>query len=950
MKRVLLIGALLVATLSPQVLQAQISSKQAKADKLYEQLAFDAAIPLYEQLAKKNDHPSIKLKLADSYRLTQNFIKAEYWYEQIVTIDTLDAAVMLYYGQSLMANEKYSRARRWLEEYAEEKPDDPRGKNLAQACLRIAEISSNSFPCEVVNLPFNTSRSEFGPAFYQDGLVFASDRDTILGVKRTDQWYGSAFLELYHSAPQSDDTYSDWDKPRKLKGDVNGRFHEGPAVLAEEGSTMYFSRTNYKGINMSSKPGAGQDGLTKLKIFKARRAGADKWAITDETVIPFNSEEYSVAHPSISADGQTLYFASDMPGGYGGVDLYRAELLADGSSWGEPVNLGAQVNTAGMDAFPHIAADGNLYFASDGHAGYGGLDVFEARKDGDSWAEPINLGRPMNSSRDDYGLIFNENKTSGYVVSNRYGGKGRDDIYAVRNTGIVLTGRVFDEFTGREIEGAEVRLRFRNDLQEKQDSGEEGEYEFLVSTERTYELVVSKPGYKVKRLPAEVADLAFPAEVKLDVALEDTLLLRLVAQVIDRDSREPLANSQVMIYNKCTNENQELPTDEAGILRVRLEPNCTFYLAGRRSGYIDDNDVVSTSGFTESTELATILELTEIKEDLVIELKNIYYDYGRYYIREDAVGDLDNLSDLMEQYPSLKIEISSHTDSRGSDEFNRRLSQKRAETCVEYLVTKGIDRERLVARGYGEYVLKNDCANDVDCSEEEHQFNRRTEFKVLSFDKVLYSEEVSDPAVNIYKKAFGDDLVNRTRQDMINMGLIDPDPVTIVVQQNDNVVGPEPLQSSSSLLNRQTQATFDMVSSITDNVDSLPELPVEPAATLNPQGEDPLDVTILEPDQDPEELALPDSPTEVSEENSEWWKSGVSYAVQIQYGSENVDAFSQFADLGSIQVEYKGNGVPVVIIGYFRKFSEANSVQQTVRSRGVTDAFTVSYVDGQRLE
>ena len=958
------------------------SSKQIRADKLFDGLAFSSSIPLYEELAEESDNPYFKIRLADASRLTDRFAEAEYWYSTLMQIDTLDAVYKLYYAQALMANEKYDQARGWFEAYAKAKPEDPRGAVLAESCKNIGTLLTQSFPAEILPLPINTARSEIGPAFYSDSqLLFASERDSILGVRRTNEWYDAPYLNLY-TVDRDEDGLIGKAKIRAIKGNVNGPYHEGPGSLSGD-NILYFTKSNLKSSDELEGQKNQRRGLVKLSIQKAiRSSSGDRWEWTDETALPFNSTEYSCAHPTLSADGLTMIFSSDMPGGYGGIDLYKTVLLADGSAWGNPENLGPTINTAGDEMFAFLHPDGNLYYASDGLPGLGGLDIFETRMDGRDWQLPRNMGKPINSSRDDFGLIFDLQLSTGFLVSNRFGGAGRDDIYGVKNIGIELGGTVYNAFSGSKISGATLRLRQAGTERARTNSASNGTYQFAVGTNRSYEVVVSAPGHLRKILPIDIGDLKFPSAVQLDVALEDTLLLKLVVQVVDKDSRTPLTDAKVMVYNKCTNVNTEIPADEEGILRVRLEPNCTFYIAGRKLGYLDDNDVVSTMGITESSEMATVLELTEIKEDLVIELKNIYYDYGRYYIREDAVGDLDNLSALLEQYPSLKIEISSHTDSRGSDEYNKGLSQKRAETCVDYLVTKGISKDRLVARGYGEYVLRNQCANGVNCTEEEHQVNRRTEFKVLSFDRVLYSDEVESPAVNLYKNAFGDNEKYLSRPALVEMGLAEPG-VPLIVQKNAEENEDESQRTSSSLLDRQKEVSRAAAAGVSDEV-PLPNKPLPKEVKQEPRKQSkPRKTVVLEPDNPVQNLPIAEKPKPVQEnisapkpaappieqttkqaapvevipaaeqteaKTNEWWKKGVSYSIQLGYGTTNTAAFSAYSDLGRIVAEKKPNGVPVIIVGYYSKYSEANSIQQVVRGRGLKDAFVVSYVDGQRLE
>jgi len=960
--------------------------KFKRAEQLFNQLAFSAAIPLYEELAEESDDPFVRMRLADAYRLTDNFNAAEQWYATLMTVDTLDPVYKLYYGQALMANEKYPQARGWLEAYAKARPDDPRGVNLAEACRSVDALVSQSFPAELVTLPINTARSEIGPAYWgTDQLLFAADRDTILGVRRNNDWYDAPFLDFYTAALDEEGMITSG-KARSLRGKVNGPYHEGPGQVSG-GNTLYYTSSQTKTTSGVEGNQTLRAGLTKLHIRKAKADASGRWMPTDETALPFNNPEYSCAHPALSADGLWMIFSSDMPGGRGGSDLYLSQLKADGSSWSDPINLGRNINTPGDEMFPFWHANGTLYFASDGHSGLGGLDVFETRQDGTSWQIPRNLGKPINSSRDDFGLIFDDKLARGFVVSNRFGGAGRDDLYGVVSTGIELAGTVSNAFTGQKISGALLRLRQSGQERVRSNSDASGSYRFAVGTRRQYDLVVSAPGHIQKVVPVEIGDLSFPSSVQVDIALEDTLLLKLVVQVVDKDSRAPLTDAKVMVYNKCTNVNTEVPADEEGILRIRLEPNCTFYVAGRKLGYLDDNEVVSTMGITESSEMAAVLELIEIKEDLVIELKNIYYDYGRYYIREDAVGDLDNLAGLMDQYPSLKIEISSHTDSRGSDEYNKGLSQKRAETCVDYLVTKGISADRLVARGYGEYVLRNDCANDVACSEELHQVNRRTEFKVLSFDRVLYSDEVENPAVNLYKNAFGDDQKYLARTQLPDGGSQDP-AIPLIVQKNAGEDAP------SGLLAKQQEASRAAAAGVgeTKSEEATPT-PTKRSERAKPERNK--RTVVLEPDPVPpgknnrqeransnngpgsrtENRSKPAAPAENSpavsapvvaqperpaqsapipaaeqDPDAPWYKIGVSYSVQLAYGSSNTAAFSAYSDLGTIHVEKKANGVPVIVLGYFNKYSEANSMQQVVRSRGIKDAFVISYVDGKRLE
>jgi outer membrane protein OmpA-like peptidoglycan-associated protein len=372
-----------------------------------------------------------------------------------------------------------------------------------------------------------------------------------------------------------------------------------------------------------------------LKIFKATLVNGT-WQNLEE--LPFNSDDYSVGHPALTPCCHTLYFVSDMPGGYGGTDIYRTDFV-DGE-WTEPVNLGPEVNTAGNEMFPYYAEDGALYFSSDAHNSMGGLDVFITYDNGDRWATPENLNYPINSFKDDFGFIINQEERTGFVSSSR---AEEDKIYAFKNV------------------------------------------------DPTFNLI----GF---------------------------------AHIINTDT--PVAGVTAELTNSETGSVVTATSDEKGHFKVPLDAESAYTILCKKKGVFARSDKLSTKGLKYSQDFYADFAVEEIVIDKPIVLENIYYDFDKWDIRPDAAIELNKLVKLLQDNPTIHIEMGSHTDVRGSDTYNEVLSGKRAHAAVEYLISKGIDQERLTWKGYGESVLVNECSDGVECSEEKHQENRRTEFKV----------------------------------------------------------------------------------------------------------------------------------------------------------------------------------------------------------------------------
>jgi outer membrane protein OmpA-like peptidoglycan-associated protein len=619
--------------------------------------------------------------------------------------------------------------------------------------INLPAPPSNGYTVENVE-ELNSQYLDYCAVGYRDGVMFTSGRGG-KGVFVCDgDLVTGRYSDLYFAKADAEGRFF---APEMLYGDVNGKYHDGTATFTPDGETMIFTRNN--------KDGQNKAGMIDLKIYSAKRKKGD-WVNSKE--LPFNSPDYATCHPSLTADGTLLFFSSNRPGGYGGMDLYVVKKLGD--DWGVPVNLGPEVNTMGHDIFPFIAADGTLYFSSDGHAGYGGLDVYSVKMDGMTPSNFTHLPTPINSQQDDFGFTSGITERTGYLTSNRPGGKGQDDIYRWKFNGVkpvMASICVVEKSTGVRIDDANLRIRPldmpgwgmdasdpRNFMEpggepvSLKNGGDEPMPAFSKSCEvqmpvlpgNFYLIEVNKKGYLPVKLQVSANEMMLGPEFL--VPIEKLPIKTFTGVVRDQGKDTPLAASTVKVRNTCTGQILTLQTDASGSFNFNFDCRCDYEVVAEKPGFDAgkklwkaaemncDEDLPAMAMYLTPAPTTPVLEV-----GTVIELENVYYDYDRYFIRSDAAADLDHVVDLMKKYPSLEIELGSHTDARGSDSYNLELSQKRADAAVVYIISKGIDARRLKAKGYGETQLVNRCANGVPCSDEEHQQNRRTEIKITRLEE-----------------------------------------------------------------------------------------------------------------------------------------------------------------------------------------------------------------------
>ncbi len=652
--------------LTPFILGLSFSSfaqKELKqADKHFRHFEYTLALEAYKKILENSEPRAIVVqRIADSYRLMNNSKEAEFWYAQAVMFKDAEPTTFYHYAEAAKRNGNYTVAKQMFSEYGRRVTGKTELANyMAASCDTALAWIKQPQSYEITTATALSSEGiDFSPSPMPGGVLFSSDKLVTTGKKKEQgrrfRWTGNGYVQLYFSPMGADSTFG---TPEPLPEAINTAYHNGAASFLEKENTLFFTRTN--SVRRSSKTvnldptswvssNSANTATIRLEIFTAERKG-DKWV----NIRPFKynkPSEYSVGHPAVTPDGQLLYFASDMEGGLGETDIYYCERQPDGS-WGKPINAGSSINTSGRESFPSVGADGNLYFSSDRLTGLGGLDVFRATGERNSWASVENLKYPLNSSRDDFGVMVDATGAKGLLSSGRSSENGFDNIYT----------------------------------------------------------------FKQVRVPCTL----------IGVTVERIALTR-----TSKKKEVPVENVYLQLFQDDNGIMKEIYSDAQGRFNFEVKAGLNYIVRGSKKGYLTQTlNITPECRFnTDSIKVEMVFNRDTPYKPIVLE--NILYDLDKYNIRPDAARELDKLAQTLKDNPTIRIELSSHTDSRNTHRYNAMLSRLRAQAAVDYLISKGIDRNRLVAKGYGETQLLNRCADGVSCSEAQHQLNRRTEFKII---------------------------------------------------------------------------------------------------------------------------------------------------------------------------------------------------------------------------
>ncbi len=642
-KKLLLFGLLFCMTTG-------FAQKLLKADRRYAAFEYTEAAQLYEEYLADSKKPKAEVvtKAADSYYYINNMGSALRWYTKLHELegDKMDDRHFHRYLLALRAEEKYEMADELQFSRLEDRNDSNAMSRMMQQKKAFFDYKNgltNHAKYSVSNLAINSNKADFGMAWYGDKVVYASSRDTV--GKKKYSWNNQPYLVLYEAKRDTANGAFSKDKKFLQKGQTT--YHNAAATFSPDLKTVYFSVNNVKKGN---KLVDDEKGTNNIQIVKGIIKG-DK--LEKQEKLPFCSEDYSVGHPALTEDGKYMFFVSDMPGGMGETDLYYVEIYSDGT-FGTPVNAGPEINTIGREMFPFVK-DETLYFSSDGHYGLGGLDVFSCSIDMEGqlmFYTAFNMGEPINSNGDDFAFIIDDKNTSGYLSSNRKGGKGDDDIYF-----------------------------FKKESQ--------------------------KP---------------------CTYTVSGTV----------RNKKDGLPIAGAMMFTALSDSAADAVTDAEGKYVLHMPCSLKLHITASKEGYAKDEKDVETGKVTGELKnvdfvLGKYEELVRIEDNVeMIDINPIYFDFDQYYVTPQGAAELDKVVYVMQHFPDIVIKIESHTDSRGKDDYNMRLSDDRAKSTYSYIMAKGIDPKRIESvHGYGETQLRNKCSNDVDCTEEEHQLNRRSDFIIV---------------------------------------------------------------------------------------------------------------------------------------------------------------------------------------------------------------------------
>ena len=726
------------------------AGKLKKADAYYEKLSYSYAVDLYEELiGSEVNSPKLQAKIGSCYYYMGNMVKSESYYSSMINSGLAVKEDFFFYAQALKQNGKYTESDQWMSKFNQLATNDIRGLSYINNTSYLDNIQKQGVHFEIKNLNCNTPVADFGAYPSIDGkhVYFVSARRKPVMIQYEWTWNETQYLDVYKS---NVDLQKELDNITLLNKEINTRFHEGPLCFSPDGKYVYYTRNNIS----KGKQRKDKKGIQNLQLFRATIDSLGNWK--NEENLPFNSKDFSAGHPTISSDGHLLYFVSDMPGGFGGADLYKVAINIDGSL-GNAENMGALFNTEGQEMFPWINNKGELFFASNGHIGMGGLDVFvmSLTKNG-GYDKLINVGIPINSQNDDFAFTMNNDNVSGYFSSNRIGGKGDDDIYSYVlkkpfQKKLVVEGIVKDETTGEILSGATVKLiNSKGEVISTATADNSGSFLFDVEPEEEYIIAVSgvekyndnQRNVSTKNLDAETTELDG------NIALSKEVNLSLYCLVTDSKSALPLEEVKITITNNDDqNEFINRLTAKTGdiekeLLDKKVSDQLSYIIRLEKPGYLTKvvtfNYTIAQMGRINVHET---LDLTMDKIDIgldltsIIDINPIYFDLGKFTIRTDASIELNKIVKVMNENPAMEIELGSHTDCRGSIASNEKLSDNRAKASADYIKQRITNPERINGKGYGEAQLKVDCpcegAVKSTCTEAEHQQNRRTEFVII---------------------------------------------------------------------------------------------------------------------------------------------------------------------------------------------------------------------------
>ena len=690
--------------------------KEKMADKLYDRMAYAECFEMYEELAdaciEKNKHckdQNIKRAAICDFKLYR-FTEAEKYFKYLKENNKLTEQTREMFTSSLMYQEKYDDSEILFRESAYLFPENTYFKRYNETKIDRSSFYLDTALTKFKFQEFNSGKGDFSPTFYKNGFIYSSSSRNTGFFNGKYGYDNSYFTNLFEVFPEEN---FQLEKGKLLRDEFISRAHDGPVSFNSDETEMIITKNTLGKKN-------GKDVIRLSIYFSQLKDG--KWS--DLKPFQFNNVGYNVGH-GVFADDNTMYFAMDKPDGKGGTDLYRSSRTGD--NWSEPENLGDRINTEKNEFFPFVLDD-ILFFASNGHIGMGGLDIFEVGINGGT---PQNLGAPINSSSDDFGLIIDTSNV-GFLSSNRDG--YIDNIYRFKRRPIrieidrkVLAQYKFQEGVPRHpvyiknLKTDEVDTIMTDDV---------GNFVKVIRSDEEYLLTTKKTEFRLtKKATASSMGVKKDSAIYCELVLVPTTVIIQIRVVEKGPIGDPIPLADVTVTDYETKTDTSLVSNMEGLVTTKVQRNKTYWVHGSKKGYID-GDQAFNSGEALDKIIEVDLGMKHIEVGEKFKLENIFYDLNKSSLREESKIALDKLAAFLIKN-ELRIELSAHTDSRGRSSYNQRLSQARAQSCVDYLISKGVSRSNMKAKGYGESQLVNGCKDGVKCSEDEHQQNRRTEVKIL---------------------------------------------------------------------------------------------------------------------------------------------------------------------------------------------------------------------------
>ncbi len=704
------------------------NAKFKMADAYYRSFDYVMSGNIYRDIVSNakyaNDTTALR-RLAIGELALGKWVEAEGYYNQLIKLDKASISDYVTLADIQKRQGRYADALRTYEKILTINPNHDIAKRHMDKPDFALTLKEDSMIYRIKNSDINSSSADFGVGFFtKDKVIFSSSRGNNKKEQRLYSRTDQPYLNIYTADITADSSLKNVDA---IQGKINSRYHEGSMAYSPGEDLVYFTRNNY--INGTVSKSKQQN--LNLGIYMAKYNAADNtWS--DISAFPYNNAEYSVGHPCFSRSGTRIYFVSDMEGGIGGTDIYYCD--KKDNAWSTPVNAGNKINTSGNEMFPFLVNDSLLYFSSNGHVGLGGLDVFFTNPLTDDVV--INAGYPASTAADDFAYICYPNEIVGYFSSSRRGGKGDDDIYEFKiipvDT-IEVSGTVLDMTTMEPIAGVIVRVPAPDGSVVEVMTNSQGKYILKTPYNPEVTIEAEKKGY-LKGIGTAKANPRSSKLERVDIKMRkyDAMI---DGKVIYAENNAPAVGALIRLLEITSGDTTIVDSTRIaakGTYQFPLFAKKNYTLIVTQEGYARQTASFSTVNPADK-EFHRDFKLFKPKVGEVVRLDNIYYDYNSAVIRPDAALELNKLVQILLDNPTMKIELSSHSDSRGGDKYNLELSDKRAKSAVNYIISQGIQADRLYGKGYGELKILNHCKNDVKCTEDEHQFNRRTEFTITAF-------------------------------------------------------------------------------------------------------------------------------------------------------------------------------------------------------------------------